>query len=104
MSSLDLHVVFSFSFPALLGLLFPHQKEAAFGNLCFWQSIGFAAIAALGVPHSICAAHVIAITMTLLLIAIVMYCVLEFQMKGDDQGPERIPDVASESDNETEDL
>ncbi|XP_038073593.1 protein unc-93 homolog A-like [Patiria miniata] len=71
----------------LLGLLFPDQKEAAFGNLCFWQSFGFAAVAILGVPQAVCAGHVIAVTMAALLVVVVLYSVLEITIHRDKQRP-----------------
>ncbi|XP_038057554.1 protein unc-93 homolog A-like [Patiria miniata] len=71
----------------LLGLLFPDQKEAAFGNLCFWQSLGFAAISFIGVPQAICAVHVITVTIVVLVTVMALYGVLEFRVKGDKQRP-----------------
>ena len=82
---------------ALLGLLFSDQKEAAFGNLCFWQSVGFAGVAALGVPQSVCAGHVIVVTMVVLVTVIGMCCVLEFRTRNDIQLPDRAHYVAAKN-------
>ncbi|XP_022089035.1 protein unc-93 homolog A-like isoform X2 [Acanthaster planci] len=83
----------------LLGLLFPDQKEAAFGNLCFWQSLGFAFISILGVTEAVCASHVIAVTVGALLTVLVLYSILEFRVHRDKRRPsERVQYVPAGTD------
>ncbi|XP_038060321.1 protein unc-93 homolog A-like [Patiria miniata] len=80
----------------LLGMLFVCQQEAAFGNLCFWQSLGAAAILALGIPQSMCAYHVISIVICILVFALGMYCLLELRLKRERTPGEKKPEKKAE--------
>ena len=62
-------------------MLFPDDKEAAFGNLCFWQALAFSVVSALGIPESVCAVHVVTSMLALVVVVLAMYLALEFQVK-----------------------
>ncbi|XP_053568197.1 protein unc-93 homolog A-like [Bombina bombina] len=61
---------------SLYGILFEKNKEAAFANVCLWESIGF--VIAFGYSTFLCVSVKLYILLSVIVIAIILYAVVEY--------------------------
>ncbi|KAJ8270713.1 hypothetical protein GJAV_G00118390 [Gymnothorax javanicus] len=62
---------------ALYGVLFPHQKEAAFANYRMWESVGF--VIAFAYSNFICLDSKLYVLIAVLILSMVLYALVEWE-------------------------